>query len=210
MISSIGYNEQEIIQNILSLHCGGGPIECDPTYSVGNFYKHGLKEPMFRYDIDPQRDGVVGASVDSLPLENESVRVVMFDPPFLMNGESKKKREDKTGLIGKRFTSFANWKELTEMYGGAMKELYRVLKNRGVLIFKCQDSVVGGKNYFSHVWIANRAVEIGFYPKDLLILLARSRMTDGRKQQHARKFHSYFWVLEKRTIGYKLVPKEQP
>ena len=42
------------------------------------------------------------------------------------------------------------------------------------------------------------ALDIGFYPKDLFILLAKTRLNDGRKQQHARKFHSYFWIFEKR------------
>lgn len=41
------------------------------------------------------------------------------------------------------------------------------------------------------------AIKYGFYPKDMFILLAKSRLNDGRKQQHARKYHSYFWVFKK-------------
>jgi hypothetical protein len=47
----------------------------------------------------------------------------------------------------------------------------------------------------------NMALELGFYPKDLFILTAKMRINSfgGRwnKQEHARKYHSYFWVFEK-------------
>lgn len=81
-----------------------------------------------------------------------------------------------------------------------MKEAYRVLKPNGILIFKCQDKVSSGKQYMSHVFIMNEAVKIGFYPKDLFILIAKNRLIANwqiKSQKHARKFHSYFWVFEK-------------
>ena len=47
----------------------------------------------------------------------------------------------------------------------------------------------------------NMALELGFYPKDMFILTAKMRINSfgGRwnKQEHARKYHSYFWVFEK-------------
>jgi hypothetical protein len=43
------------------------------------------------------------------------------------------------------------------------------------------------------------AIKYGFYPKDLFILLAKNRLNDGRVQQHARKYHSYFWVFKKQN-----------
>lgn len=39
LIKNIGYNQYEIIQNILKLYNNNQPIECDITYSVGQFYK---------------------------------------------------------------------------------------------------------------------------------------------------------------------------
>ncbi len=69
----------------------------------------------------------------------------------------------------------------------------------GIVIFKCQDVVSGGKQYFSHCWIMDEAIRFGFYPKDLFILIAKVRLNDGREQQHGRKYHSYFWVFEKKV-----------
>ncbi|MBU2039950.1 MAG: cob(I)yrinic acid a,c-diamide adenosyltransferase, partial [Gammaproteobacteria bacterium] len=95
--------------------------------------------------------------------------------------------------------------ELKTMYSNSLKEFYRILCLDGIVIFKCQDVVSGGLNLFSHCWIMYEAIKHGFYPKDLFILLAKNRITDGRKQQHARKFHSYFWVFKKTKckVDYK-------
>src|SRR3990172_2059567 len=171
-ISSIGFDEQQLIRDILYLHCDGKPIDCDPTYSIGNFYKHGLPQPRWKFDIEPQCAGVEKASADKLPLAPESVGVMMFDPPFVIGGATYEDSAEGSCITAKRFTSFTTWDELKLMYAGALREAFRVLERGGVLIFKNQDCVAGGLNHFSHVWIMNRAIEIGFYPKDMFILLA--------------------------------------
>ena len=77
---------------------------------------------------------------------------------------------------------------------------YRILAESGILIFKCQDKVSSGTQYLSHVFIINQAISIGFYPVDIFVLLAKSRLTAKwqlKNQRHARKFHSYFLVLKK-------------
>lgn len=33
-ILSVGYNQHEIIQDILNLHCNGKSVDCDPTYAL--------------------------------------------------------------------------------------------------------------------------------------------------------------------------------
>ena len=88
-----------------------------------------------------------------------------------------------------------------------MIEFWRILKDKGILIFKCQDKISSGKQYLSHYFIINEAIKIGFYPKDLFILLAKNRIiADWQKknQKNARKFHSYFLVLEKNLPNKKI------
>jgi len=75
------------------------------------------------------------------------------------------------------------------------------------LIFKCQDKISSTKQYMSHVFIANQAIDAGFYPKDLFVLIANKRLCADwqvKNQKHARKYHCYFWVFEKsnRRIQY--------
>lgn len=189
IIRSINFDEQEIIKDILYLHTNGKYIDCDPTFSVGNFYTKGLPKPKHRFDKTPQTKDVIKATSDNIPLENESIGIIMFDPPFIIGG--------KGGINQRRFTHFKSWEKLKQMYANSLKEFERILKPNGIVIFKCQDCVVGGKNHFTHCWVMNEAIKHGFYPKDLFILFAKNRLTDNRKQQHARKYHSYFWVFQK-------------
>lgn len=197
VISSINFDEQELIRDILFLHAKGNYIDCDPTFSVGNFYKDGLPKPKYKFDKTPQVKGVEAGTSDNIPLDNESVNTIMFDPPFVIGGLDHDGIKEGSNIISRRFTNFQTFDELKQMYSGSLTEFYRILKKDGIVIFKCQDCVASAKQHFSHCWVMNEAVKIGFYPKDLFILFAKNRLTDGRKQQHARKYHSYYWVFEK-------------
>lgn len=196
-ISTISYDQNEIIENILHLHSLNQKIDLDPTYSVGNFYKNGLAQPEYKFDLVPQVEGVLQSDARHLPLGDSEVETIMFDPPFVIGGELHDGIKEGSSIIAKRFSNFTSWEELQDLYYNSLKEFYRILKPKGIVIFKCQDCVACSKQHFSHVEVMNYAVQLGFYPKDLFILLAKNRLTDGRIQQHARKFHSYFWVFEK-------------
>ena len=208
MIKSINYDQKEIIKNILELHAPCG-IDLDPTYSKGNFYKNSnIKDPEFKYDLNPQIPGVEKASADELPFEDESMHCVMFDPPFLATKGPSLKEANGSNKINKRFGVFEDEVSLHEFYIRAMKEFYHILDDGGVLIFKCQDKVSSGKQYFSHCFVQQEAEKIGFYPKDLFVLLAKNRLVadwQTKNQKHARKFHSYFWVFEKLKKKVKYV-----
>ena len=196
-IMSISYDDQEIIKDILYLHCNDARIDVDPTYSKGQFYRHGIPPPVHKFDIKPQAKGVIEADCRNLPLKNDSVRTIMFDPPFVIGGASYDESKKGSTIIMKRFSAFTSFDELKELYQPSINEFYRILCKGGVLIFKCQDCIASSKQYFTHVYTMSWAIEVGFYPKDLFILLAKNRLLDGRKQQHARKFHSYYWVFKK-------------
>lgn len=206
MIKSISYDEQEIISWVLQLHCNT-PIELDPTYSKGNFYKGNFEEPKYKFDLYPQIAGVEQANAENLPLPDESINTMMFDPPFLATKGKSLTTENASNKINKRFGVYPTEKELHQFYLNALKEFYRILKPNGILIFKCQDKVSSGKQYFSHLFIMNEAQKMGFYCKDMFILLAKNRLVADwqlKNQKNARKFHSYFLVLEKsnKQINY--------
>ena len=201
LISSISYDQIEIIENILKLHTKDNTIDCDPTYSKGNFYKNGkIKEPKYKFDINPQTEDTIKADARSLPLDDNSVNCIMFDPPFLATTGKSITANDNNNFINKRFGVFPNEKELHQFYIDSMKEFYRILKDDGILIFKCQDKISSSKQYLSHVFIVNEAIKIGYYPKDMFILLAKTRIVADwqvKNQKNARKFHSYFLVFQK-------------
>lgn len=201
MIKSVSYNQSEIINDILRLHVPNHKIDCDCTYSLGNFYKNAnIGEPKYKFDINPQVDGVEFADSRDLPLPDCSIECLMFDPPFLATTGKSLTMDNDSNKINKRFGVYPSEKELHRFYIDSMREAHRVLNHNGILIFKCQDKVSSGKQYMSHVFIMEEAVKLGFYPKDLFVLLAKNRLVADwqvKNQKNARKFHSYFWVFQK-------------
>tara|TARA_R100001244_G_scaffold785_1_gene1469 strand:+ start:246 stop:869 length:624 start_codon:yes stop_codon:yes gene_type:complete len=193
IIRSVSFNEQEIIRDILYLHCNNNPIECDPTYSIGNFYKKGLTKPKYKFDIEPQTKEVIKSCSTNLPLNDNSINVLMFDPPFMFE---KRNRENKN-IMNKRFSMYNNgFEELKHHYKKSLLEFSRVLNTKGILIFKCQD-YTDSKITLTHTYVYKWAEEVGFSAKDLFILLSKGAIANKNlKQRHARKYHSYFYVFE--------------
>lgn len=203
MIRSVNTSQEEILQNIIDLYLGGRDIECDPTYSKGVFYKGKINRPTLTFDLKPIDSGVIQADCRKLPVKDSTIESICFDPPFVISsGPSLDNPKEGSNIISKRFACFKSPKEMYTMYSDSLKEFYRVLRDKGFLIFKCQDTVSSGKQYLSSWFIIDRASKIGFYPRDVFVLVAKSRLI-GRinKQYHARKFHSYFLVLEKKKIN---------
>ena len=147
-----------------------------------------------KFDLYTQTEDTKKAESSNLPLDDSSIKSMIFDPPFLV-GYYKK---DETGKIGKRFGGFKNIRELWNWYEACLKEFHRILKHKGILIFKCQDTVSQNRNWFSHCQIMSLAIQNSFTARDLFILNAKSRPIghNHKNQKHARKFHSYFWVFE--------------
>jgi len=170
MIKSISYSQDEILNWIIQLYCPVG-FELDPTYSKGCFYKN-IPKPQLRFDLNPQIEGVEQSDCCNLPLNNESINTMIFDPPFVAG-----KGNTTNGIIRARFGSYKTTQNhLWPMYHAALTEFYRILKQNGILVVKCQDCIDSAKQYMSHIEIINKAAALGFYPKDLFILLAKHRI----------------------------------
>ncbi|WP_233357593.1 hypothetical protein, partial [Vibrio cholerae] len=77
---------------------------------------------------------------------------------------------------------------VTDMYFKASAEAYRVLRKKGVLIVKCQDEVSAGKQWFTHVEIINELESMGYYSKDLFVVVRQNKPAVSRikNQVHAR------------------------
>jgi hypothetical protein len=201
VIKSISYDQSEILNNIIKLYCPDG-FDLDPTFSKGNFYKK-VPKPKFFSDINPQIKDTIKADCRYLPFVYNSLKAINFDPPFLNTQPVHETAIN--DIIHKRFGFINGIDNLWELYRNSLDEFYRILEPNGVLVFKCQDIISSAKQYLNHVEIINYAYKIGFYPKDIFILLAENRIISGKhsKQQHCRKYHSYFLVLIKKKSPVK-------
>lgn len=196
-IYSFFNNEQDCIKSILKIHCPSG-IDLDPMYNKGMFYKDDLiKKPTYRYDLNAIKnnfDAEQGDATNLCNIENETIMCEILDPPFMFGVHGKTLEN----TCVKRYSMFKDYNEMYETYLGIIKEAYRVLKKKGILIFKCQD-YTDNKTYMTHCLVYEIATKIGFYAKDIAILnLEKPKIYNGNlKQKHLRKTHCYFWVFEK-------------
>jgi len=196
-IMTCTFDEDKILKGIMLLYTGGKAFDLDPTYSTGRFWK-GLPQPKLKFDLNPQIKGVEKAEANNLPLKNESVRSIMFDPPFLVQF---RKSGISSGIICKRFSAYPSIEKLWEFYEKSMKEFWRILKIGGILVFKCQDQISTSIQLWSSHKIMDVAESIGYYQLDLFILGRRpDNVLWGPniiRQQHARKNHCFFFVFQK-------------
>ena len=225
-IKSVNYNQHAILRDIMDLHMDGKPYEVDPTYSVGNFYgkfkrkrqeklddgtiierdeEFEIPQPKYKFDVDPQVEGCEKLDPwGAWPLDDNSVESILFDPPFVIGPRdcaSMSNGKKDSNIIGKRFSSYYPVAELLSSYKHHLEEAYRVLKDDGILVFKCQNTTTGGKELRSSAWVWLCASALGFEVLDQFTLVAKQRLISGKvkKQQHARKYESYFYVLKKNS-----------
>ena len=188
---SVFENEQDLLKAIIDIHLGGKDIECDPMYFKGKFYKDGVNKPKNIFDINPQVEGVEQGDARQLLIPSSKLNNIILDPPFLfgIHGKTKDYYSSKTHTI------FKNFIELEKLYKDILLEAKRILKKKGVLIFKCQD-YTDSKTTMTHTLVYQWATEIGFYAKDLAILVKPNKVYNGNlTQRHLRKIHTYFWVF---------------
>ena len=198
-VKSVYTSNFEAIRNIMDLY-KIERFDLDCTYSKGNFWKD-LPGPVHKSDLFPVNESVVEANSENLPFDDNSMKSIMYDPPFVVAGASYKSNKEGSSIIAKRFEGYTTYNDLKVNYFNTLKELYRICDKGGYVVMKCQDTVSGGKNHFTHCLIMNMALQIGFYPRDMFVLTSNVRInrfgTKWTKQEHARKYHSYFWVFEK-------------
>ena len=74
---------------------------------------------------------------------------------------------------------FHDFEAIKTMYSKSLKEFARVLRDQGIVIFKCQDCVACGLNHFTHSWVMYEALKYGFYhptekPKEIIKKLIKT------------------------------------
>ena len=202
----------EVFPLVLRLHVPAGVKVADVTYGKGVFWNNVEPE---EYDLHPS-DISEGIDCRDLPYSEESIDCVVLDPPY-MEGFYRKKESEKAG--GGTHQAFRNhysngdeqageggakWHgAVFQMYKESGQEAHRVLREQGTLIVKCQDEVSANRQNLTHVEIINEYAELGFYCKDLFIVVRPNKPGVSRikRQIHARKNHSYFLVFSKLRQG---------
>ncbi|MBJ6877869.1 hypothetical protein JG665_17905 [Vibrio cholerae] len=213
VMSAYTDGNENVFPHVLNLHVPKGSKVADVTWGRGVFWK---KVPKEDYDVIGT-DIATGTDCRNLPYADESLDCIVLDPPY-MEGFYRNNNDHKAGSGSHKglAQAYSNGDEVngdtkhtgtkkwhaavTDMYFKASAEAYRVLRKKGVLIVKCQDEVSAGKQWFTHVEIINELESMGYYSKDLFVVVRQNKPAVSRikNQVHARKNHSYFLVFIKK------------
>lgn len=207
LLSAHAGGNAALFPHILSLHVPTGSTVADVTHGGGVFWRE-VPDGLYNLRATDIADGI---DCRALPYADGSIDCVVLDPPY-MEGFFRRTTTKAGGGTHAAFRTFySNGDEkpgaakyhaaVTDLYFGACREASRVLRNRGILIVKCQDEVSAGKQWLTHVEIINECARLGFYCKDLFVVVRKNRPGVSRmlKQVHARKNHSYFLIFTKQA-----------
>jgi hypothetical protein len=212
-VKSCYESQEDILRAIQKLHCPEG-FECDLTYGNGVFWKN-IGDPKLRFDVAPISDHIRKGDSTNTPLADATLNNVVFDPPFITYIKNGKDYKDGAMVMSRRFGGYYSYDELKKHYDLSLKEMSRILKNHGKVIFKCQDLIHNHKMHPTHCLVMNMAEQYGLKILDMFILVANHRMPmpqekmSNYKQKHARIYHSYFLVFEKIKVKAKKERKEE-
>lgn len=209
VVSAYRANNDAVFARIMSLHVPAGTLVADVTYGRGSFWKK-VKPDAYRLLPSDLKSGV---DCRRLPYADGSVGAVVFDPPYIEGfyrpKDSQRAMAGRYGDFRDRFSSGQEGSGkyyhagVLDMYFTTGVEVKRVLAPKGVFVVKCQDEVSNHRQHLTHVEIINEYQRLGFYCKDLFVVVRHDTptMSRAKRQQHARKNHSYFLVFVKPPSG---------
>ena len=175
VISAYSDGNDRTFPRILSLYVAPGSIIADVTFGKGVFWRQ-IPLDQFELLATDIQDGV---DCRDLPYKNETIDCVVLDPPYMHTpggtaheAHSPFEEHYRNNGSGNR-TKSKYHDAVLDLYQDAGREAYRVLRDRGVLIVKCQDEVCSNRQRFTHVEIMQMYDELGFVAEDLFVVMRK-------------------------------------
>lgn len=187
----------DLMKKVEILYFRPGMRIADVTYGHGRFWR-GMdmsKYEFFPSDLIPEYPHVKAYDCRSLPYPNESMDVVVLDPPFVTTAHGGFERSFKINTFALKN------RQIIALYLSAMMEAKRVLRRGGLLLVKCQDKIASGQQrYTITIWLHATQV-LGMIDEDKFCFVyhtPRSPAFAQNRQVHAIKRETYLWIFRKR------------
>ena len=177
----------------------GSVLDC--TYGVGTFWRDWTPDNFTACDADVSKSPL-GEPVDATQLASVfgplRFDVVVFDPPYKLNGTPDPIIDERYGVHVQ-----ATVDQRMQLIVDGLRQCCTVAKKR--VLVKCMDQVVSGRKVWQTDIVTSTARDEGFRKRDRFDLLVTPRpQPSGRRQLHAQQNYSTLLVLErsKRTSDW--------
>lgn len=197
-------DDWEVLNILIPLHCKQeNPVILDTTYNTGKMWKKCSYKPTITMDINPKYNPTITGDFKNIPLDANSVDIMVFDPPHLpsdadTDGSSKIYKEtygvDNTDVL-------RDGNNISKIFEPFLREARRILKPKGIVLAKLCDFIHSGEYQFSHVDFIILAKSLGLIVDDLFIKIRKTPPLISSKWKnvlHLRKNFSYWIVVKKK------------
>ena len=211
---SVNSTDNAILRDILALYLPNEKtFDCDLTFGEGKFYSRGIQVPNYIFDkynqecpkefnvmpleeINMIEDWTLNSLIIDLPVAIEETRI---------SGDEKKGKVYKEKILKTDLNTFKSLNEMFSTYDELIRESARLLKEKGILIFKTADFVLRNdiNVTYEKEWATDKAIEFalkyGFDLIDRFILLLNDEVvsTGSRRIRSALK-HAVYLVFKKK------------
>ena len=180
------------------LYVPDGALIADVTFGPGAFWRLLGGTTRFRVigsDLHPGEGARVAADFRRLPYKDQSVDIVVLDPPYMHHGGKSSAPLRAARYNGHTIQGFDH-RDIIELYRLGMVEAVRVLRAGGMVWVKCQDEIESARQCRSHIEIYQIARDLGLRDQDKFVVASNPMRTRRwQRQMHAHKNHSYLWIF---------------
>ena len=168
-------------------------LTLDATWGLGKFWTRCRPDRLVGCDLKPTGD--VRADFRRLPFAPFTFDVVVFDPPYKLNGTPALDEMD----VRYGVNVPARWQDRMRLILDGLVECARLVRPGGRLLVKCQDQVVSGAVRWQTDEITMRLDDDRWVKIDRLDMESYRPQPSGRRQVHARRNHSTLLVFQRRA-----------
>lgn len=187
-------NDKELLYELMALHCRhDSTMVVDCTWGNGGMWDPKDDCRVVGSDLDPERAKDILADFQYLPFRDDSVDVLIFDPPHIADaGKPRPKFMSSTYGIVWGASSIA------VLFPRFTWEAKRILKPDGIVIAKLSDQIQGGVHHWQTFDYVQQIQLVGLTPCDIVVKIRPRAIPNSQKsQKHSRQRHSYFIVARK-------------
>lgn len=195
-------DNSDLFPRALQLYARPGQRILDMTYGRGVFWRQ-VDRSQYLLITNDLQPGLAECCQDfrRTRFTRGTFSVVVLDPPYATrSGSTVEASVDRGYNNAQRALQMGVYgtKAMMSYYRDGIREAWRLLTPGGVLMVKCMDEIMGGKQVRNSFLIWTMSRKLGFVDEDCFVLVQKGTPTMRHDhQQHARKNHSFLWIYRK-------------